>query len=204
MFTFAVVLVSGVRAYIYRDGKYIALYDGLIDVPDNVPHDAETVDLTGNKISQIKAYAFSNLTVCTELVLGSNNISYISPQAFVGLVKLQSLSLDGNELVTISDGTFSPLRSLTYVNLSNNNIKTLSSSVFKSQPRPLLLNLRKNPLRCDSRLCWLRKEEKAETIRWKNDREPSCKYGWAWWHTWSCPEPGRKECKGSHLQRVGL
>ena len=59
--------------------------------------------------------------------------------------------------------------------LQENKIKTLVPEMFSDIPRPLSLGLGKpikmyydsqdDHLTCDSRLCWLKKEDKARTIK---------------------------------------
>ncbi|ELU10449.1 hypothetical protein CAPTEDRAFT_87958, partial [Capitella teleta] len=64
---------------------------GLTEIPQDIPPDFTTIDLSWNSITTIGPKAFSNYTKLLQLLLHRNRISQISSDAFEGLYKLSSL-----------------------------------------------------------------------------------------------------------------
>ena len=85
---------------------------------------------------------------------------------WIGLQSLNFLSLHGNRLRKIICHGLSHMPSLERVDLSSNQLTTLKSDVLNpdDQPSRLALHLYKNPLQCDSALCWLKAADESGSI----------------------------------------
>ena len=137
----------------------------------------KTISLYRNKIQVIEDGTFSGLDKLKTLVLSQNNISELSEGMFTGLISLQTLYLQGNRLATISSDAFSQLyRPFTLV---------LSDSRIPASQR--------NPLQCNTDLCWLKQELVDRTIyldtRYNHFKHILCSNGGNW-DTWTCNPEG--------------
>ena len=133
-----------------------------------------------------------------KLYLGLNSISSIEDRTFSNLKKLRRIDLHYNIIDPLGPEIFYGLESLDYLNLGGNRLTMLVADVFKHLCRPLELRLsnprasttKQNVLKCDSRLCWLKKEELEGTIFWTSGEfKPRCADG-IQWDTWTCSERG--------------
>ena len=132
-------------------------YCGLTEVPTNNSAEANEVALSHNKITSIKAGAFSHLTNCTDLMLSFNKLSRIKRDMFQGLKSLKRLRLSHNKIFHIQHGSFARLH-LTHLYLPSNRITKLEQGdVCKSHHLTLFLG--DNPLQCDWRICWVKHGE---------------------------------------------
>ena len=88
-------------------------YDGenqqLTAVPDDIPANVEHLKLSGNRITEITANAFSNFDQLRYLDLFSNLISNIELGTFNSLKRLQHLYLQSNRISSLEPGIFSDL-----------------------------------------------------------------------------------------------
>ena len=101
----------------------------LIDIPSNIPFSETQVDLSRNKIKQIRRNAFVNLTEMAVLQLYTNDIETIEPGAFNGLANLQRLYLYDNKLTVFPDSNvLSGLSSLLTLNLGSNEFKFIDTT----------------------------------------------------------------------------
>ena len=139
-----------------------------------------------------------------------NELTALYAGMFQGLRDLKLLSLSGNRLSLIDDNSFTDINSIHELNLGANNLTHLSGETFSHLPRPIKLNLggenyysqRKNPLHCDSDLCWLRLEELQGSITWSSYNLTWQSFDWDYisppptcaneinWRTWSCMKTG--------------
>ena len=71
---------------------------GLIEIPTNIPQDAEEVHLYHNQINMIKPHTFVRLLQCTKLDLDSNMISEVKNGGFNGLSAVTDLDIGNNRL----------------------------------------------------------------------------------------------------------
>ena len=136
---------------------------GLSAVPTDIPAAVEEVILAINDISHINGGAFSHLVHCAWLDLPTNKLTEVKADMFRGLQSLTTLGLGNDHISYIEPGSFANLP-LTNLYLDSNQLRTplQQDDVFKSHH--LLLLLEDNPLECDSRMCWLKKEEKEGWI----------------------------------------
>ena len=160
------------------------------------------VILNDNKLTSLTHGMLQGLEAVKILKICCNKISTIGDEMFRELLCLGILDLSQNQLTRIRRKTFSGIRRrrLT-LHLQENKILTLAPEMFSDIPRPLSLSLgkpiemyydsRDDHLTCDSRLCWLKKEDKARTIKWGliGDHKPRCENNIDW-ETWQCTTEG--------------
>ncbi|XP_007530868.1 leucine-rich repeat-containing protein 17 isoform X1 [Erinaceus europaeus] len=89
-------------------------------VPNNIPPNIVTLDLSYNKISQLGPKDFKDVYKLKNLNLRSNAIEYIDPAAFLGLTHLEELDLSNNSLHNIEYGVLEDLYILKLFGLRDN------------------------------------------------------------------------------------
>ena len=176
MVIFIPLCINGSCTENYTDEVYKRIGCDLTQIPNNISAGSSKVYLANNKISEIPSDTFENLSQLMVLDLSMNRISEIEPGAFAKLSGMRVLNLQGNILTT------------------------LEGDVFRNQyPTNLTLLLAKNPLKCDSILCWIKEGERHGWItlgRRDNDkfwRKPDCEnYPDTDWYNvpLSCPVEG--------------
>ena len=132
-------------------------YEGLSHVPDDIPSRSIQIHLNHNNISDITNNPFIDNTMCTTLSLDYNKLVEVRASYWVGLWALRLLSLQMNKIQYIWPSAFSNLPQLEGLYLTENQLQTLAANIFIPSPQPLQLemSLERNPLKFDSRLCWL-------------------------------------------------
>ena len=116
-----------ILALFVRDGvaQHYSYYNqGLKAVP-NIPTDATSINLNGNKLSSLGANAFSAYTSLRALFLEDNEITTIDATAFSSTV-ISTLDLDRNKLIEFPNLT-AISGTLTYLYISTNNFTTMPS-----------------------------------------------------------------------------
>ena len=93
--------------------------------PEYLPTSLESLDLRGNKITELVSNGMSHLGSLKVLLLAANKIGTISPDAFNGLGSLRVLDLAQNGIDDLSETTLNPLYNLTKLHLAGNEIKLL-------------------------------------------------------------------------------
>ncbi len=147
----------------------------------NIPPDAEHVDLSFNKftnipstvfinhpnlkhldlfsckIQTIQNNAFSSLKSLILLHIHSNRIQVVTHHMLKGLFKLEELSLHDNLIEIIEIGSFSDLPALKRLYMSNNKVKTLLEGIFDLVKHriDLTFEISGNELECDCRFLWI-------------------------------------------------
>ena len=155
--------------------------------------------LNDNKLEKLTRGMLQGLESIRVLRICCNRINIIEDHAFRQLTSLMFLDLRQNQLKTIRTKTFSgkkrPYRFS--LHLEGNKIKTLSPDMFSDIGRPFTLTLGRlveryydpedDYLTCDSKLCWLKEEERNKTIKWgfSKYQTPSCENNIDW-NTWEC------------------
>nr|XP_020645685.1 leucine-rich repeat-containing protein 17 [Pogona vitticeps]XP_020645686.1 leucine-rich repeat-containing protein 17 [Pogona vitticeps] len=100
-------------------------------VPGNIPSDIVKLDLSNNKIKQLRPKEFEDINDLKVLNLSSNGIVHIDPAAFAGLINLEELDFSNNSLQNFEYGVLEDLYFLK------------------------VLWLRENPWRCDYNIHYL-------------------------------------------------
>ena len=106
------------------------------------------LDLSTNRIKQIKQKAFFGLKLLRGLYLGGNQISFISEDAFDNLMNLSHLNLASNQLQVLDFRWFKYLKSLSSLHLEFNKIKRVKLRIhhWPSSLKRVSLNNNKIPV----------------------------------------------------------
>ncbi|XP_073836286.1 uncharacterized protein [Musca autumnalis] len=126
-----------------EDYKYIDCSNGrLTEVPHDLPITAVIIDLSHNRIKEIKTQDFAHRIKLQEINLSNNLIESVNEEMFEDLPHLQRLRLSSNKLSEVDPDTFRGASDLSILDLSNNPIKLPSDTSFLNQPSLLELNCR--------------------------------------------------------------
>ena len=132
----AIVLTLTNGHNVYTEGKFYYVYEGLTEVPSDIPVDADKVFLY-DSIYELKKHVFVNLFKCTYLQLDHNTTRQLERGAFTGLGITEYLDLSYNGLLDVTQTMWEGLYNLKWLSLANNKIQTLSVD----HPFSLLRNL---------------------------------------------------------------
>lgn len=89
-----------------------------------------TVELTGNKITEIPEGLFDNMTNLTTVYLGNNYISKLPENLFKNNKKIENIELSNNKLTEIKKDDFSNLPQLQIIQMEDNNIEKIEEGAF--------------------------------------------------------------------------
>lgn len=120
-------------------------------------HRLEILDLSSNNITLIQPGTFNGLSNLQTLYLQGNHIQVINRGALFGLQSLNQLSLQNNQLHYLNPRIFDGMSQLTSLFLSNNQLTSLPDITFLL-PTLKDIWLSGNPITCDCRIEFLRKE----------------------------------------------
>ena len=126
--------------------------------------------LDGNGITQIHPAAFKILKALEDLMLTDNLLSEIDADMWKGIKVLKRLDLSNNQISYIPDKSLPKLYRESGLHLERNNLTSLSLGILDQDdykqigghPRKLYLNIRKNPLHCDRKLCWIKEGQNKD------------------------------------------
>lgn len=125
-----------------------------------------SVKLARDEIEELGDYAFYRLPNVTQLVIRDNMITRLTNHTFAfekTSEELLTIDLRGNllQIHNIEKAAFTRLNRPVHLNLEYNLIEYLDEDIFS----PILANLRstisvnKNPIKCDCRMQWLKKDD---------------------------------------------
>lgn len=107
----------------------------------------KSLNISYNKLGQVKKSHFSDLRVLLVLDLSNNQISSIEQGSFENAISLVELRLDHNCIYNVHQDLFKYLDQLQSLSMSNNVLIKLDSSVFRHNLSRLInLNLRLNQI----------------------------------------------------------
>lgn len=89
-----------------------------------------TVELTGNKITEIPEGLFDNMTNLTTVYLGNNYISKLPENLFKNNKKVENIELSNNKLTEIKKDDFSNLPQLQIIQMEDNIIEKIEEGAF--------------------------------------------------------------------------
>lgn len=107
------------------------------------------LDLNENKISELAAETFDDLTNIKMLFLAKNRLRNIHQDLFKNLRMMKVIRLDHNQLETLPYGLFRNNRELTVIRIEANKLQTIGTD-FKNLSKLYLLNLSNNSCIDDS------------------------------------------------------
>jgi Leucine-rich repeat (LRR) protein len=106
----------------------------------------EILDLTGNKLTELKAGQLDNPVYLETLMLSDNQINHIEDGAFKALINLKTLNLANNKLTNITKNTFQGLNNLEVLSIQGNNLGTIDWNAFSHMKRLRTLDFGTNHL----------------------------------------------------------
>lgn len=105
----------------------------------------QTLDLSGNELSNVTALNFHGLKVLEILLLSSNKLTTIDPQTFERLLSLKRLDLRRNSIILPEPQPgFLVQHSLEILNLDNCNLESIPEATFVNMPQLQNLTLSGN------------------------------------------------------------
>ncbi|XP_029978527.1 reticulon-4 receptor-like 2 [Sphaeramia orbicularis] len=143
---------------------------GLTRIPSSVPHGTWLLDLSGNKMTEVRSRSFTGLWSLKILLISNSSIQTLQPQSLSSLQflerldlsynslqklpedfseslsSLQELKLDHNLLQHLDSTSLGDFENLRKLDLSYNNISTIDIRAFDSLSRLIILNLEENKL----------------------------------------------------------
>ncbi|KAM4677295.1 uncharacterized protein O3C94_009465 isoform 1-T3 [Discoglossus pictus] len=126
--------------------KVLCYNKGLNHVPEKLPSNTFSLDISHNKIQRLKIGDFNNITQVWQMNASNNQISVIENAAFQKLGALHILNLSNNRIVSVTSGMFEGLQNITTLLLDTNVIATIEPNTFSSLLKLEILNLSSNQL----------------------------------------------------------
>lgn len=113
-----------------------------------LPMSLTSLDLSENKITEIRPSTFHYVNHLKSLNLASNNLTTIQYGAFHGLTDLSSLDLSNNMITNLDSKLFMDLKALNFLYLRSNGLVDLHYKVWLGHAFPLNVYLDGNHLSC--------------------------------------------------------
>lgn len=118
----------------------------LPSIPEGVPIETRSLDLSKNKLRIITPDNFSSFLQLEDLDLSDNLISVVEPGSFRSQLALRSLNFRSNLLQLVPAGVLSGLTNLTHIDLSHNRLVVLLDHAFQDLRRLMSLEVGDNEL----------------------------------------------------------
>ncbi|KAM9384692.1 uncharacterized protein KZ484_006408 isoform 1-T2 [Pholidichthys leucotaenia] len=118
----------------------------LASVPDDIPRNAQVIDLNYNRINMIRREDFHNMSKLRILYLEKNYIGHVETGSFITLMMLEKLYMSNNSLINLAGNIFQGLSKLTFLDLSDNQIHFIHQETFLFLTSLQTLYLRENKL----------------------------------------------------------
>ncbi|XP_056627942.1 slit homolog 2 protein [Triplophysa dalaica] len=172
--TFSVVVASKLcppQCFCYEASDLVnCRSQGFTHIPHSIPHGTWLLDLSGNKLSELRSTSFTGIWALRVLLISQSSMQMVHSQALSSLTFLEKLDLSYNELrVLLSDfsegltslkdlrlshnalehldtHSLDELESLEKLDLSHNNIDVIGVGVFRGLTMLKHLNLAWNQL----------------------------------------------------------
>lgn len=123
---------------------------------------ARVLDLSENRLSVIRAEAFSATPQLHHLNLAYNSIGRLARDFGRYLRNLKSLNLSGNALRFLYDESLLGMARLEILDLSRNLLQFISESLFRLAS--VITRIEGNPLHCNCQLLWYRNWLQRENV----------------------------------------
>ncbi|KAF4789872.1 hypothetical protein TURU_146994 [Turdus rufiventris] len=128
------------------------------------------INLSNNKIKEIREGAFDGASGVQELILTENQLESVHGRMFRGLTGLKTLMLRSNSISCINNDTFAGLSSVRLLSLYDNHISTITPGAFSTLVSLSTINLLANSFNCNCHLAWLGKWLRKKRIVSGNPR----------------------------------
>uniref|UniRef100_A0A8C5QN05 Slit guidance ligand 3 n=1 Tax=Leptobrachium leishanense TaxID=445787 RepID=A0A8C5QN05_9ANUR len=128
------------------------------------------INLSNNKIKDIREGTFDGATGVQELILTGNLLEHAQGRMFRGLVGLKTLMMRSNLITCVNNDTFTDLSSVRLLSLFDNRITTITPGAFNTLVSLSTINLLSNPFNCNCHLAWLGKWLRKKRIVSGNPR----------------------------------
>ncbi|XP_026078999.1 slit homolog 2 protein [Carassius auratus] len=100
---------------------------GFTHIPHSIPHGTWLLDLSGNKLSELRSTSFTGIWVLRVLLLSQSNMQVVHSKALSSLTFLEKLDLAYNELRVLPPDFCQGLTALKDLKLSHNALERLES-----------------------------------------------------------------------------
>ncbi|XDV45142.1 hypothetical protein PO909_013282 [Leuciscus waleckii] len=120
---------------------------GFTHIPHSIPHGTWLLDLSGNKLSELRSTSFSGIWVLRVLLLSQSNMQVVHSQALSSLTFLEKLDLAYNELCVLPPDFSQGLASLKDLKLSHNTLEHLETKSLEDLESLERLDLSHNHIR---------------------------------------------------------
>ncbi|XP_035769669.1 slit homolog 3 protein [Neolamprologus brichardi] len=127
----------------------------LTRIPPHIPEHTADLNLSNNKLKDIREGAFDGAGGVLELLLTGNKLTGLQGRMFRGLSGLKTLMLRSNQISCIDNSTFTGLSSVRLLSLYDNRISSIAPGSFSTLHSLSTINLLSNPYVCDCHLAWL-------------------------------------------------
>ncbi|KAM6896868.1 uncharacterized protein FYW49_018247 [Xenentodon cancila] len=117
---------------------------GLGQIPPSVPHGTWLLDLSGNKLKEVRAGSFRGLWSLKILLMSNNSIHALHPQSLSSLQFLERLDLSFNRLRWLPDDFTQSLSCLQELRLDHNLLQHLDSVSLRDSENLRKLDLSHN------------------------------------------------------------
>ncbi|KAG5669721.1 hypothetical protein PVAND_000016 [Polypedilum vanderplanki] len=104
------------------------------EMSNNNLHNLHKLIIANSTLELVDTEAFEGLSILIELDLSNNDIKVIHAGTFHPLIKIRKILLHDNQLTAISDRTFENLMHLSHVELNNNRIHSIGDQAFVNVP----------------------------------------------------------------------
>ncbi|KAJ8008804.1 hypothetical protein DPEC_G00082230 [Dallia pectoralis] len=112
----------------------------------------ERLDLSNNYLDNLPPGLFRDLGNLSDLTLHNNSLTALDRDLFQGLVGLRKLDVSLNGLSEVPLGLLDELRRLTWLSLAGNRLHALERAAFEPLANLQYLQLGANPWECDCNL----------------------------------------------------
>ncbi|TRY60608.1 hypothetical protein DNTS_007567 [Danionella cerebrum] len=119
---------------------------GFTHIPHSVPHSTWLLDLSENRVSELRSASFIGIWVLRVLLLSQNHIRLVHSQALSSLTFLEKLDLSQNQLRVLPPDFSQGLASLKELKLSHNGLERLEAHSLEELSSLQKLDLSHNHL----------------------------------------------------------
>ncbi|XP_066519530.1 leucine-rich repeat-containing protein 4 [Hoplias malabaricus] len=120
---------------------------GFTHIPHGIPHGSWLLDLSDNKLSELRSATFTGIWALRILLIQNSSLQVLQPQALAALSFLERLDLSNNELHTLASDFSYGLAALRDLRLDHNSLECLERRSFAHLESLEKLDLSHNHIR---------------------------------------------------------